>query len=225
VKAAWHGSGVRWAPNTLLWWIAALFMVGSFCFAIASVPGFQSVVAPGVCGVIYFVGSIFFTSASYCQFVQSINTDRVIPAASFDLLAWQPERLDWWACAVQLVGTVWFNITTFNGMTTGLDTHQENLRVWSPDFIGSICFLVASWFAIRETCPDGWRATDRNTPWWIASVNMLGSIFFMASAFAAFVRPATGNLLDASLANSGTLAGALCFFWGARLLLLEPVSQ
>ena len=62
-----------------------------------------------------------------------------------------------------------------------------------------------------------------STDWWIATINMVGSIFFMASALAAFVLPDTGDLLDASLANTGTFLGALCFFWAARLLVVgEP---
>ena len=44
----------------------------------------------------------------------------------------------------------------------------------------------------------------------------------MLAAVAAFTRPATDDLLDASLANSGTMLGALCFLWGARLLLRPP---
>ena len=63
---------------------------------------------------------------------------------------------------------------------------------------------------------------DRN--WWIAVINMVGSIFFMISALAAFVVPDTGDLLDAALANSGTLLGALCFFWAARLLITDDGS-
>jgi hypothetical protein len=58
-------------------------------------------------------------------------------------------------------------------------------------------------------------------PWRIVWLNMIGSIFFMASAIAAFVRPATNELLSASIANGGTFLGAWCFLWGAWLLLVE----
>jgi hypothetical protein len=54
---------------------------------------------------------------------------------------------------------------------------------------------------------------------------MVGSIAFMASALAAYVIPATGDLLDAALANGGTFVGALCFFWGARLLLVPSRAE
>jgi len=49
---------------------------------------------------------------------------------------------------------------------------------------------------------------------------MAGSVFFMLSSLAAFVLPSTGDLLDASVANSGTFLGAVCFFWAARMLAL-----
>lgn len=198
-------------------------MIGSTCFAVASVPGFASLVAASVVGVVYFVGSVFFTSAAFAQLVQ---VDRSLPGATTRRLtvAIRARSLEWCATVIQLIGTVWFNVNTFDALREGFDTRQENLRVWTPDFIGSICFLVASWFAIRlvSAHPLRWHHTD--VPWRIAALNLLGSVFFMAAAVAAFVRPATDDLLDASLANSGTLLGAVCFFWGARLLLVpDPV--
>lgn len=52
------------------------------------------------------------------------------------------------------------------------------------------------------------------------AVNLAGSVFFMLAAIAALTLPSTDDLLDASLVNSGTLLGAACFFWGARLMLV-----
>ncbi len=215
---------VVWAPQELGWWVAVLFMVGSFCFALGAVPGVSSALSPGVIGVIFFVGSIFFTSAGYSQFVQSINAGRP-PGTSVRLFAVQPRRIDWWACSVQSIGTLWFNINTFTAMRAGFTTQEELRRVWTPDFIGSICFLVASELAIMEVCHAWFSWRDRDVSWWIVVLNMVGSIFFMISALAAFVVPDTGDLLDESLANSGTFLGAVCFFWGARLLLDELASS
>ena len=215
---------VIWAPRELGWWVAVLFMVGSFCFALGAVPGFSSLVSPGVVGLVFFVGSIFFTSAGYSQFVQSINAGRP-PDTRLRMFAVQPRRIDWWACAVQSVGTLWFNVNTFAAMRTGFTTQQELLRVWTPDFLGSICFLVASELAIMEVCHAWFSWRDRDVSWWIVVLNMVGSIFFMISALAAYVVPDTVDLLDASLANSGTFLGAVCFLWGARLLLDELASS
>ena len=49
----------------------------------------------------------------------------------------------------------------------------------------------------------------------MAFVNLVGSIAFGFAAIAAYVVPDTGDLLDASLANSMTLIGAVCFFVAA----------
>jgi hypothetical protein len=184
----------------------------------------SSVASPKLISSVYFIGSLFFTSASYLQYLQAINArgtgDQPAIRRWFAIM---PQSLGWWAAAVQLAGTVFFNVTTFAALHTGFTVHQQNLRVWSPDFFGSICFLVASWFAIEEIrAPESrrrWRWHE--IPWRIVWLNMIGSIFFMASAIAAFVRPATDELLSASIANGGTFLGAVCFLRAAWLLLVE----
>jgi hypothetical protein len=51
--------------------IAWLFIVGSALFVLGSVPGYVNAVGATVDGVTYFVGSIFFTGASFTQLVQA----------------------------------------------------------------------------------------------------------------------------------------------------------
>ena len=53
----------------------------------------------------------------------------------------------------------------------------------------------------------------------MAWLNMVGSIAFMASAIGAFVIPRTDSAVDLTLADRGTLVGAVCFFLGAALML------
>ena len=55
-------------------------------------------------------------------------------------------------------------------------------------------------------------------------MNLGGSIAFQISALAAFVRPATGELLSLPVANLGTFVGAVGFFVGAVLLIPEMRS-
>src|SRR5262245_59126297 len=204
-KPAWRAeTRVGWRPTNMAWWTACLFMVGSFCFALGSIPGYASLVDAAVVGGTYFVGSIFFTSAAFLQLLQSHRP------------------VDRWASFIQFVGTIWFNINTFDALQQGLDVHQQNLRIWTPDFVGSICFLVSSWIAFAVVCRKPWCIQRRRTDWWVAGANLLGSVFFMLAALAAFVRPSTQNLVDASLANSGTFFGALCFLWAARLQITRP---
>ncbi len=205
-------------------WISWLFMIGSACFAVASIPMLASVVSDGVIGTTYFVGSLFFTSASLLVAATTwhdIREGRDSPTVRWAALG----SLAWWAAMIQLVGTLWFNINTFNAMQEGLTTQEENLRVWTPDFLGSTCFLVSSYLSLVSVCGRAFCISRHERTWRIAGYNLLGSVFFMAAALAAFTLPATGDALDASIANSGTMLGALCFLWGARLLLVDdPVE-
>ena len=73
----------------------------------------------------------------------------------------------------------------------------------------------------EEAAPGHRRWRWNEIPWRIVWLNMVGSIFFMISAIAAFVRPATDEVVSARIDNSGTFLGAVCFLWGAWLLLLE----
>jgi LPXTG-motif cell wall-anchored protein len=59
----------------------------------------------------------------------------------------------------------------------------------------------------------------RSLPWYIAWLNMIGSIFFMISALASYVLPTTGEFINSSVSIAGTLLGALCFLVGAILML------
>jgi hypothetical protein len=60
--------------------------------------------------------------------------------------------------------------------------------------------------------------------WTISALNLLGSVLFGLSAIGAYVINETGELLDAAIANSGTVLGALAFLVGAYLLLPETKS-
>jgi hypothetical protein len=177
--------------------IAVLFMIGSACFAIASLPAASDLTGDAV-GITYFVGSIFFTTAAFEQL-------RTARGNGFEV----------WAAIIQFGGTLWFNIDTFDAMSDRLSSagaRAQNLLIWTPDAVGSICFLVSSVLAAVAARAEGHGARS------IARLNLIGSIAFGASAIAAYVVPDTDNLLDASLASSGTLLGAICFFWAAAVL-------
>lgn len=213
---------VVWAPHDLGWWVGALFIVGSTCFAVGSTPTLSSAVSPKIISSIFFVGSLFFTSAGYLQYVQAVSAADVGERAERRWFGVSPRGIGWWSAAVQLLGTLFFNVTTFEALHAGFTTHQQNLRIWSPDFFGSICFLIASWLAVKEVrAPEVRRWRWDEIPWRIVWLNMFGSIFFMASAIGAYVLPATDELLSASIDNAGTFLGAACFLWAAWLLLVE----
>jgi hypothetical protein len=83
-------------------------------------------------------------------------------------------------------------------------------------FVGSICFLVSS--VLAEIAVWGPLVPARRS----ATLNLIGSVAFGISALAAYVVPDTDQLVNASLATSGTLVGALCFYWAARVLVKPP---
>ena len=60
--------GVR--PARLNAMIAWLFIIGSACFVLGSAPAYLNAVGGTLDGITYFVGSIFFTAASFWQLVQ-----------------------------------------------------------------------------------------------------------------------------------------------------------
>jgi hypothetical protein len=125
--------------------------------------------------------------------------------------------------AIQLLGTVFFNVTTFTALDAALSPKRADLVVWTPDALGSICFLVASELAFAEAGHAWLSWRPRSMGWRIAAINLLGSVFFGISALAGWVEPATGDLVNAALDTSGTFWGAICFLAGAVLLLApEP---
>jgi hypothetical protein len=172
-----------------------LFAVGSACFALASMASqWASAPRPGI-GVTFFTGSIFFTSAAFIQWRTAT------------------ERADRDASLVQFAGTLFFNASTYAGMKHGLDTKEADLRVWTPDAIGSVCFLVSSAMAYGQV------------PGRMAGLNLLGSIAFGVSAVTSLIEPSTDEPVSAAIANAGTTLGALCFLAGAIMVMRGAAPQ
>ena len=215
-----------WAPRARGWWIAVLFAIGSLLFALGSVPSYASAVGVRGDSVTYFVGSLFFTTASFLSYREAV--DAAPPAlnpAHRRFLTYQPGRIDWWATAIQLVGTVYFNVSTGVAMAYNLSAQTAHQHVWRPDGIGSVCFLVSSLLAWYEVC-HGWAAwRPRSWSWWITLANLVGSIAFGISAVAGYINPVTGQVHNAGRANTQTLNGAICFLIGAVLLLPERTEE
>ncbi len=225
-----------WAPLRIGWWVGVLFMIGSALFAIGGamgtwpeMPVIRSI-DKSHAGWIFFVGSLFFTSAGYLQWLEVINGDvastGTIGSAPRRWLfyGWRPRNLGYFAVAVQLIGMLFFNVNTADAFIAGLDWVGEDILIWTPNMIGSICFLVASHAAVIEVSNRYWTWRFRSLSWWITAVNMLGSMFFMASAVASFVEPES-VFLAPWIANFGTFAGAICFLVGGYLLIPEQFEM
>jgi hypothetical protein len=200
--------------------------VGSLLFALGAVPGYASTVGIRWDNVTFFTGSLFFTSAAFLTYREAVDA---APAAQNPagrrFFVCQPGRIDWWATGVQLIGTLFFNVSTGTAVAASLSAQTAHRHVWRPDAIGSVCFLVSSYLAWYEVC-HGWAAwRPASWSWWITVANLVGSVAFGISAVAAYVNPVTGEVRDVQRANLGTLIGAVCFFIGALLLLPERTKE
>ena len=140
------GGSTWFAPRRASWWIGVLFAIGSVCFVLGPMPGFVQLVGSAADGTVFFVGSVFFTSAALLQYLEAANADRG-PAEGkrrrMRLLTFEPHGTDWWATLIQLVGTLYFNVDTFRAMQASFDTSQVDRLVWRPELFGSICFLIS----------------------------------------------------------------------------------
>jgi HEAT repeat protein len=96
--------------------------------------------------------------------------------------------------------------TTFAALDEALSIQEQDVRLWAPDALGSVCFLVASALALAPVWAE--RGTGRRI-----------SVFFGIAAIASWVVPDTGELLNTEATNAFTFLGAVCFFFAARLLL------
>jgi hypothetical protein len=175
-------------PDRLTLWIGVLFALGSACFAGASILAQWSSTSTSALAAVYFGGSLLFTAAAALVVAQG-----------------GPGRR---AAVIQLAGTIFFNLSTLHSLQ---EVERTDLRVWAPDAFGSICFLVSSALAYAAM-----RARTRD--WWIAVLNLLGSVAFGIAAVASLIEPSTSEPVSAAVSNIGTAIGAICFLAGAVLL-------
>ncbi|WP_406327920.1 hypothetical protein [Streptomyces sp. NBC_00203] len=205
---------------------AGAFTVGGTLFALgAGVAQFGSGDATGAW--IYFAGGLFFNTGGYASLLQAINTPRrdseagALAARRWRWWSYEPTRIDWLSTFLLFVGTLVFGINLLNSLLQGLSLHQVNRLIWAPDMVGCILFLISGHLALVEVCHGRPGVRARELGWWIVAINQFGSVLFLVSALAAFTRPATGSVVNADIANWGTLTGALCFSVGGVLQFFE----
>jgi hypothetical protein len=215
---------MRVRPGRLNTAIAGLFIVGSACFALGSAPAFADAVGGVVDGVTFFVGSIFFTAASFLQLVQAqtpeltaVGSEGQHTRTPVRLWRWLPHDRSWSAAITQFPGTLFFNVSTLAALAHNTSVREQDRHVWRPDIFGSTLFLIAGVFGILAVGAF-WSWRPRSVAWWIAWLNMIGSLLFMSSAIAGYVLPSSGYAINLRVDVAGTLFGALCFLFGAVLM-------
>jgi hypothetical protein len=182
-------------------WMAVCFAAGSTCFLVGPFPGYANLVGDSADAVTFFIGSVLFTAGGALQALIAF------PQRHSGTVG----RGSWWAAAVQLAGTLFFNITTYRALHTALSSSEYDKLVWRPDALGSVCFLVSGAIAYRVSARRGWRPVREGRGWWEPSVNLLGCILFGIAAVAGYAVPATGSLIAQAPANVTTALGAACF--------------
>jgi len=150
--------------------VAVLFAAGSTCFLVAPFPSFLELVGARADAAVFFVGSLLFTAAAALQW---------LPFG-------QRHGIDWWSNSWQLVGTVFFNATTFRALSTATDSADYDRVVWRPDALGSVCFLVSGFLAYAVAAGSWRRRPPRTDAGRIAAVNLAGCVAFGVSAAAAY---------------------------------------
>lgn len=192
------------------------FAIGSLLFAMGACPGYLGLVGATATNLTFFAGSIFFTAAAFIQLRLTGRWRRGAWKSSAD---WD----DWWSAASQLIGTLFFNVSTFAALSSSLGVQGAAGHVWRPDAIGSILFLLSGSLAVSATRHAGRLWDPEVRSWWSTWLNMAGSVAFGASAVAAWINPSTGQPLSTDWVNIGTFAGAICFMTAA--LLVKPSRQ
>jgi hypothetical protein len=186
------------------------FAIGALLFALGSAPWISTALSAAGANTAFFIGSWFFTGAAFIQLVLSgpaTTTDRGKPAI----------RAEWLSAAIQLLGTLLFNISTGAALHAHTIDSEMHL-VWNPNAEGSVAFLASSALAvlILLRANQFWEPGSRD--WQSVWLNMLGSIAFGFSAVGAFITR-DGTTMDAAVAAGGTFVGALCFFAASAMFL------
>jgi hypothetical protein len=173
----------------------------------------QSGAAPSLYLSVYLVGGAFFSTGGFASLVQVVNEPDEIGGIAPTSWRWwsrEPRRPAWLSAAILFTGTLVFAINLIDSFIEGLGSVGEDRLVWSPDMVGCALFLVSGHLGLVAI--GGWRFwRRRDLGWWIVAVNQLGSVLFMVSAVASFVRPSDDDELAVGVANWGTFSGALCF--------------
>lgn len=194
---------------------AGAFLVGGSLFAIGAALAQADIGGPRLAAVVYMVGGVFFSTGGYASVVLAINAPHRRRDGTWGRAPWrwwarEPANYDYLAAAVLFAGTLIFAINLVDSLIGDLTAAQEDRLVWSPDIIGCLLFLISGHLAMVDIAGSWWKVKGEGLGWWIVFVNQVGSVLFMVSAVASFVR-ADGDMIAVGIANWGTLTGALCF--------------
>lgn len=220
-----------WQSPVYNWGLGAFFAAGSFLFMLGSA---MSLVPEGVLqpsaratNIVFFLGSIPFTIAAYMQHFQAANAraftldPKEAGPRQIALIGWHPTSAGWLSTFTQFLGTLAFNVNTFNAILDPHGWYQQDVAIWVPDMVGSVLFLVSGYLAFIEAGHRYWSWKPRELSWRIVFVNLIGCIAFMTSAVLAYVPSHAEPAWIGTVSTVHLLIGAFCFFVGAILTMQE----
>ena len=216
----------------LNWVAAGAFTSGGSLFALGAVVAQLGSGDATTAASIYFAGGLFFTTGGYASLLGAINAPRGVGAGGaltgerWRWWSYEPERIDWASTFVLFAGTLAFGVSLLDSFLDGLTTQPVNRLIWAPEVIGCVLFLISGHLAMTEVC-HRFRPClrRRDLGWAIVAINQIGSILFMISALAAFIRPETSSEVNVDVANWGTLTGALCFAIGGVMQAFDRPAK
>eukprot|EP00611_Tribonema_gayanum_P016645 TRINITY_DN29041_c0_g1_i1.p1 TRINITY_DN29041_c0_g1~~TRINITY_DN29041_c0_g1_i1.p1 ORF type:complete len:446 (-),score=110.35 TRINITY_DN29041_c0_g1_i1:382-1719(-) len=132
-------------------------------------------------------------------------------------------ELGYMAALIQLFGACMFTmsvIVAFNGVLTPIsDSYYVAWYVldFTPQVIGSVCFIVSSYFWMVEVQENWWKPKLTTLGWHAAFWNLIGGIGFLLSAAFAF--------LDYPVECCQYYGTAVSTYWGAFAFLLGSYLQ
>ena len=208
---------------------AGAFLVGGSLFAIGALLAQADIGGPRLAAVVYLVGGVFFSTGGYASVLLAINSPHRRRDGKWARAPWRwwaehPGAFDHLAAVTLFVGTLVFGVNLIDSMLGSLTPTQEDRLVWNPDIIGCILFLISGLMAMVDISGSWWRLRGEGLGWWIVFVNQVGSVLFMVSGVASFVR-ADGDMIAVAIANWGTFGGAVCFAVAGFMQFYEPPDE
>lgn len=211
--------------------VGATFALGSFLFMLGCVMSLipASPWQPSAfwTNVVFFAGSIPFTTAGYLQHFQAANAGSFNVATQptapphISFIGWHPRNAGWLSTFTQFLGTIAFNFNTFDPLVTSANWVAQDLAVWTPGMVGSVLFLASGYLAFIECGHRYWSWEPKDLSWWIVFINLVGCVTFMVSSILAYVPDGATPSWVTMASTINLLIGALCFFIGALLSIRE----
>ena len=224
-----------WHRPAYNWCIGAVFALGAFLFMLASLLSMAQTaeenIPSNLINIVFFAGSLPFTCAALMQLIQAANSadfpgnTQAARPKRFELVGWHPRHAGWLSSYTQFLGTLAFNMNTFNAILSPTKWDVKDAVIWLPDIVGSLLFLISGYLAFIEAGHRYWSWRLKDLSWQIVFINLMGCIAFMTAAILSYFPSVKGPGWIASLSNLHTLIGAFCFFVAALLTCRESKGR